>query len=160
MGENGRPWEQKSVSAAAERGRRLSAGRGSKTSRGAGFGSSVTPGKSSGSPKTESKYSLSFLPEIAQLPLATFYYHLNRVQKTDKYAGAKGILQSMSHKVRCLNNAAVKNFFALFKSKLIYLQEFQSIEHFKQEFIDYLNYHDNKRIKANRKGLPPTIHRQ
>ena len=42
----------------------------------------------------------------------------------------------------------------------IYLQEFQSMEHFKQELIEYLDYYNNRRIKAKRKGLPPAIHRQ
>jgi len=29
-----------------------------------------------------------------------------------------------------------------------------------KELIDYLNYYNNRRIKANRKGLPPALHRQ
>ena len=46
------------------------------------------------------------------------------------------------------------------KSELLYLQEFHSMEHFKQELIEYLDYYNNRRIKAKRKGLPPAIHRQ
>ena len=45
-------------------------------------------------------------------------------------------------------------------SELLYLQEFQSMEHFKQELIEYMDYYNNHRIKAKRKGLPPAIHRQ
>jgi len=30
---------------------------------------------------------------------------------------------------------------------------------FKRELIDYLDYYNNRRIKAKLKGLPPTIHR-
>ena len=45
-------------------------------------------------------------------------------------------------------------------SELLYLQEFQSMEHFKQELIEYMDYYTNRRIKAKRKGLPPAIHRQ
>ena len=41
-----------------------------------------------------------------------------------------------------------------------YLQEFQSMEHFKLELIEYLDYYNNRRIKAKLKGLPPAIHRQ
>ena len=33
-------------------------------------------------------------------------------------------------------------------------------EHFKQELIGYLDYYNNRRIKAKLKGLPPAIHRQ
>jgi len=71
----------------------------------------------------------------------------------------KGIRQSMSRKGNCLDNAVIENFFGLLKSELLYLQEFQSMEHFKQELIEYLDY-NNRRIKAKRKGLPPAIHRQ
>lgn len=72
----------------------------------------------------------------------------------------KGIRQSMSRKGNCLDNAVMENFFGLLKSELLYLQKFQSIEHFKQELIDYLDYYNNRRIKAKLKGLPPALHRQ
>ena len=72
----------------------------------------------------------------------------------------KGIRQSMSRKGNCLDNAVIENFFGLLKSELIYLQEFQSMEHFKQELVEYLDYYNNCRIKAKLKGLPPAIHRQ
>ena len=72
----------------------------------------------------------------------------------------KGIEQSMSRKGNCLDNAVMENFFGLLKSELLYLQEFNSQEHFKQELVDYLDYYNNRRIKAKLKGLPPAIHRQ
>ena len=72
----------------------------------------------------------------------------------------KGIRQSMSRKGNCLDNAVIENFFGLLKSELLYLQEFHSMEHFKQELIDYLDYYNNRRIKAKLKDLPPAIHRQ
>ena len=72
----------------------------------------------------------------------------------------QSIRQSMSRKGNCLDNAVIENFFGLLKSELLYLQEFQSMEHFKQELIEYLDYYNNRRIKAKRKGLPPAIHRQ
>ncbi len=72
----------------------------------------------------------------------------------------KGIRQSMSRKGNCLDNAVIENFFGLLKSELLYLQEFQSMEHFKQELVEYLDYYNNRRIKAKLKGLPPAIHRQ
>ena len=45
-------------------------------------------------------------------------------------------------------------------SELLYLQEFRSMEYFKQELIEYLDYYNNRRIKAKLKGLLPAIHRQ
>ena len=73
---------------------------------------------------------------------------------------AKGIRQSMSRKGNCLDNAVMENFFGLLKSELLYLQTFESLAHFKAELIEYLDYYNNRRIKANLKGLPPALHRQ
>ena len=72
----------------------------------------------------------------------------------------KGIRQSMSRKGNCLDNAVIENFFVLLKTELLYLQEFESMEHFKQELIEYLDYYNNRRIKPKRKDLPPALHRQ
>ena len=70
------------------------------------------------------------------------------------------IFQSMSRKGNCLDNSVMENFFGLLKSELLYLQEFDSMEHFKRELIEYLDYYNNRRIKAKLKGLPPALHRQ
>ena len=72
----------------------------------------------------------------------------------------KGVQQSMSHKGNCYDNAVMENFFGHLKSELLYLQEFESMEHFKQELIEYIDYYNNRRIKAKLKGLPPALHRQ
>ena len=34
------------------------------------------------------------------------------------------------------------------------------MEHFKQELVEYLDYYNNRRIKAKLKGQPPAIQRQ
>ena len=72
----------------------------------------------------------------------------------------KGIKQSMSRKGNCYDNSVMENFFGHLKSELLYLQEFDSVEHFKAELIDYIDYYNNRRIKARLKGLPPALHRQ
>ena len=72
----------------------------------------------------------------------------------------KGIKQSMSRKGNCYDNSVMENFFGHLKSELLYLQEFDSLEHFKAELIDYIDYYNNRRIKARLKGLPPALHRQ
>ena len=66
----------------------------------------------------------------------------------------------MSRNGNCLDNAAAENFLGLLKSELLYLQKFQSMEHCKQALIDYLDYYNNRCIKAKRKGLPPAIYRK
>ena len=208
--------------------------------------------ENAGSSETKAKHALSILLSIAQLPRATFYYHLKRMKQVDKYESEKqgitaiyhgnkwvtdvtefslfgekmylspildlhssdlvsytisdrpvlslvttmldeafakipdgtslilhsdqgwqyqhmqyqrmlrekGIWQSMSRKGNCLDNAVIEDLFGLLKSELLYLQEFQSMEHFKQKLVKYLEYYNNHRIKAKLKGLPPVIHRQ
>lgn len=68
---------------------------------------------------------------------------------------SRGIQQSMSRKGNCLDNSVMENFFGLLKSELLYLQKFKSIEHFKEELIDYIDYYNHKRIKLKLKGLSP-----
>ena len=76
----------------------------------------------------------------------------NRLQK-------KGIIQSMSRKGNCLDNSVMENFFGLLKSELLYLQEFDSVEHFRIELENYIDYYNNKRIKCKLKGLSPIQYR-
>ena len=71
-----------------------------------------------------------------------------------------GLPSAHGSRLPSLDNAVMENFFGLRKSELLYLQEFQSMEHFKLELVAYLDYYNNRRIKAKRKGLPPAIHRQ
>lgn len=72
----------------------------------------------------------------------------------------RGIKQSMSRKGNCLDNAVMENFFGHLKSELLYLQQFDSPEHFKTELISYLDYYNNRRIKIKLHGLTPATHRQ
>ena len=72
---------------------------------------------------------------------------------------AKGIRQSMSRKGNCLDNAVIENFFGLLKSELLYLQEFDSLDHFRSELEAYLDYYNNRRIKLKLNGLTPAKHR-
>lgn len=71
----------------------------------------------------------------------------------------KGIIQSMSRKGNCLDNSVMENFFGLLKSELLYLQDFESLEHFKKELEEYIDYYNNKRIKCKLKGLSPVQYR-
>ena len=72
----------------------------------------------------------------------------------------KGIRQSMSRKGNCLDNSVMENFFGILKSELLYLQKFESMEQFKQELVDYLDYYNNRRIKTKLKGLSPALYRK
>ena len=71
----------------------------------------------------------------------------------------KGIRQSMSRKGNCLDNSIMENFFGLLKSELLYLREFDSMEEFRIVLERYIDYYNNKRIKAKLKGLSPVQYR-
>ena len=70
-----------------------------------------------------------------------------------------GIIQSMSRKGNCLDNAMMENFFGIMKSELLYLQEFKDMDHFKQELKRYIHYYNNDRIKLRLKGKSPVKYR-
>ena len=85
-----------------------------------------------------------------------WHYQMNQYTKALK---EHGITQSMSRKGNCLDNAVIENFFGILKSELLYLQEFESMEHFKLELEEYIVYYNHKRIKVKLKGLSPVQYR-
>lgn len=85
-----------------------------------------------------------------------WHYQHYIYQKTLKN---NGIIQSMSRKGNCLDNAVVENFFGLLKSELLYLQKFSSMEDFKNKLNDYMKFYNEKRIKLKLKGMSPVQYR-
>ena len=71
----------------------------------------------------------------------------------------RGITQSMSRKGNCYDNSVMENFFGIMKSEFLYFKEFESVEHFKLELEKYIEYYNNKRIKAKLKGMSPVQYR-
>ena len=72
---------------------------------------------------------------------------------------ANGIWQSMSRKGNCLDNAVMENFFGVLKSELLYIQEFNSMEHFIYELHSYIHYYNYRRTKSKLKGMSPIEYR-
>lgn len=70
-----------------------------------------------------------------------------------------GIIQSMSRKGNCLDNAVIENFFGLIKSELFYFEKFKLIEDFREKLDEYIDYYNNRRIKTKLKGLSPVEYR-
>ena len=85
-----------------------------------------------------------------------WHYQQRRYQETLR---TKGIVQSMSRKGNCLDNAVIENFFGLLKSEMLYIQKFLSVDHFISELEKYLYYYNNNRIKVKLKGLSPIQYR-
>ena len=70
-----------------------------------------------------------------------------------------GIVQSMSRKGNCLDNAVAENFFGIMKSELLYTKECHSAEQFIHELKEYVEYYNNKRIKNRLNGMSPVQYR-
>lgn len=85
-----------------------------------------------------------------------WHYQMKQYQQTLK---EHQITQSMSRKGNCLDNAVMENFFGLLKSELLYLEEFESMDHFILELEEYIEYYNHKRIKEKLKGLSPVEYR-
>ena len=83
-------------------------------------------------------------------------YQMKRYQNQLK---EKGIIQSMSRKGNCLDNAIIENFFGILKSELFYLKKYTSIEQLKKEIDLYIKYYNNDRTKSNLNKMSPIKYR-
>ncbi len=70
-----------------------------------------------------------------------------------------GVVQSMSRKGNCLDNAVAENFFGIMKSELLYAEEFKTTEAFIKALHEYIDYYNNVRIKS-RLGMSPVKYRE
>ena len=82
-----------------------------------------------------------------------------RMENYHELLKKNNIIQSMSRKGNCLDNAVIENFFGHLKSELFYLQKFNSMEHFIGELEKYIDYWNNRRIKVKLNGLSPVQYR-
>jgi transposase InsO family protein len=71
----------------------------------------------------------------------------------------KQVVQSMSRKGNCLDNAAIESFFGTLKSELFYLNKFKNPEDLQDGIRDYIHYYNHDRIKLKLKGLSPVQYR-
>lgn len=69
------------------------------------------------------------------------------------------IIQSMSRKGNCLDNAIIENFFGTLKSEMFYLKKYLSVEALQKDIDEYINYYNNDRIRLNLKGMSPVEYR-
>lgn len=83
------------------------------------------------------------------------YQHRGYQQKLKEHE----IIQSMSRKGNCLDNAVAENFFGIMKSELLYAQKFRDPNHFITELQEYIEYYNNVRIKNRLHGLSPVQYR-
>jgi len=70
-----------------------------------------------------------------------------------------GVIQSMSRKGNCYDNAAMESFFGTLKCELFHLGKFESTETLKSALHDYIRYYNVDRIKLGLGGLSPVGYR-
>ena len=103
---------------------------------------------------TRSEKALERLPENHQLLMHSdqgWHYQMRQYVRTLE---SRAIVQSMSRKGNCYDNAVIENFFGIMKSEFLYIKEFENVEHFKIELEKYIDYYNTKRIKAKLKMSP------
>lgn len=69
------------------------------------------------------------------------------------------LVQSMSRKGNCHDNAAMESFFGVLKSEFFYLNRFDSVDELRAGLADYIHYYNHDRIKLKLKGLSPVQYR-
>lgn len=67
----------------------------------------------------------------------------------------RGMVQSMSRKGNCYDNAAMESFFGVLKSEFFYLNKFASVDELEAGIADYIHYYNHDRIKLKLGGLSP-----
>lgn len=82
-----------------------------------------------------------------------------RLQKYQDKLKDNNIIQSMSRKGNCLDNAIIENFFGVLKSELYYLKKYTSILELAKEIREYIKYYNNERIRINLNGMSPVEYR-
>ncbi len=71
----------------------------------------------------------------------------------------RSVVQSMSRKGNCLDNAAMESFFAVLKTEFFYLNKFGSADELTAGLKKYIHYYNYDRIKTKLKGLSPVQYR-
>jgi putative transposase len=69
------------------------------------------------------------------------------------------LLQSMSRKGNCHDNAPMESFFAVLKSEFFHLNKFASVEALREGLAEYIDYYNHDRIKLKLNGLSPVQYR-
>jgi transposase InsO family protein len=71
----------------------------------------------------------------------------------------QGVLQSMSRKANCLDNAPIESFFGLLKDHLD-LRGCRTIEEVEKEVTGAISYYNNDRPQVGLKKMPPSEYRR
>ncbi len=82
-----------------------------------------------------------------------------RIKSYQSDLADKGLVQSMSRKGNCLDNAVMENFFGHLKEEIYYRRDYRSVEELENAVNEYITYWNQKRIKLSLGGLSPVEYR-
>ena len=82
-----------------------------------------------------------------------------RMPKYQELLAEKGLIQSMSRKGNCHDNASMESFFAVLKTEYFHLHTFKSAEELQSGVAEYIQYYNTDRIKMRLGGLTPVAYR-
>ena len=72
---------------------------------------------------------------------------------------SNGVVQNMSRKENCLDNAVMEGFFGMLKSECYYLNKFKSTKELRRAIEEYIDYYYHERISLRLIGLSPVEYR-
>ena len=78
-----------------------------------------------------------------------------RMAEYQQILSKRKMVQSMSRKGNCHDNAAMESFFGTLKSEFYYLNKFTSVEQLQSELAEYIHYYNHDRIKLSLGGFSP-----
>lgn len=84
---------------------------------------------------------------------------LYRTQAYRAKLAEKGIVQSMSRKGNCWDNAPMESFFGTLKVESFYQEGVLSVAELTKVIDDYIRYYNHERISLNLKKLSPVAYR-
>ncbi|ELV7075432.1 IS3 family transposase [Escherichia coli] len=82
-----------------------------------------------------------------------------RIKSYQSALADKGLVQSMSRKGNCLDNAVMENFLGHLKEEMYYRRDYRSVEELENAVNEYITYWNQKRIKLSLGGLSPVEYR-
>ncbi len=72
-----------------------------------------------------------------------------RIKSYQSALADRGLVQSMSRKGNCLDNAVMENFFGHLKEEMYYRRDYRNVEELENAVNEYITYWNQKRIKLS-----------
>ncbi|EMN7478942.1 IS3 family transposase, partial [Salmonella enterica] len=83
----------------------------------------------------------------------------NQMKNYQNVLQSNGVVQSMSRKGNCLDNAVMEGFFGILKSECYYLNKFKNTQELRRAIEEYIDYYNHERISSRLEGLSPVEYR-